>query len=132
MNFLTKILQLVCASVALFGLVLHAADAATILKGTVTGTGTPGTVILQAHNQAGATDSLKFKFSAPKFNAGTRYYLQFCIGPAVSPCAQTSYVVQVPDGESRLAVIPASVFTNNVLVVQQATRTTVPYAVIME
>jgi hypothetical protein len=95
--------------------------------------GRAGMVILQAHKQAGTTDTLKFKFSAPSFDAGVAYVLSFCIGPTANPCGQpTSYVVQVPGGEERLAVVPSSVFVNNVLVVGQGTTRPVPYSVTIE
>ena len=95
--------------------------------------GRAGVVILQAHQQsANTTDTLKFKFSAPSFNAGTPYVLSFCIGPAANPCAQPIYSVQVPGGEERLAVVPSSVFANNVLAVGQGTTRPVPYSVTME
>jgi hypothetical protein len=93
-----------------------------------------GLVILQAHKLSGGTGTLKFKFSAPTFNAGTRYVLDFCIGPAANPCqsATTSYIVQVPVGEERLAVVDANVFANNVLVVATGTTKPVPFSVTME
>ncbi len=102
------------------------------LKGMVP-VGKAGLVILQAHNHGATTDTLKFKFSAPSFNAGVRYALNFCIGPATNPCGlPTSYVVVVPGGEERLAVVPASVFEKNVLTVGQGTNTPVPFAVTIE
>ena len=71
--------------------------------------GQAGLVILQAHKQSGTTDTLRFKFSAPAFNAGVKYATNFCVGPATNPCGlPTSYVVVVPGGEERLAVLPAS------------------------
>lgn len=95
--------------------------------------GRAGIVILQAHNLTGTTDTLKFKFTAPSFNAGVQYALSFCIGPATNPCGlPTSYVVQVPGGEERLAVVPSSVFVNNVLIVAQGTTRAVPYSVTIE
>jgi hypothetical protein len=87
-------------------------------------------VILQAHKQSGATDTLKFKFSAPTPGA---YALAFCIGPATTPCGTTtSYVVHVPGGEERLAVIPAAALTDSVLTVRQGTNQPLPFAVTME
>ena len=96
--------------------------------------GKNGTVILQAHKLPGGTsDTLKFKFTAPSFNAGVAYALNFCVGPATNPCGlPTSYVVVVPGGEERLAVVPASVFANNVLIVSQGTARPVPYSVTIE
>lgn len=95
--------------------------------------GKDGIVILQAHNQTGSTGTIKFKFSAPAFNAGVKYALSFCIGPASNPCGlPTSYVVNVPGGEERLSVIPASTFEKNVLTVGQGTTRPVPFAVTIE
>jgi hypothetical protein len=96
--------------------------------------GANGIVILQAHKVSGATtDTLKFKFTAPSFDAGVPYALTFCVGPVTNPCGSpTSYTVQVPAGEERLAVVPAQVFANNVLVVGQGTRRPVPYSVTIE
>jgi hypothetical protein len=91
-----------------------------------------GLVIIQAHGLGGTTsDALKFKFSAPAINAA--YALNFCIGPATNPCGSaTSYVVNVPGGQERLAVVPASIFANNVLLVSQGTSRPVPFAVTIE
>jgi hypothetical protein len=103
------------------------------LNGVVHFGGT-GLVILQAHKLSGGTGVVKFKFSAPTFNAGTPYVLNFCVGPAANPCQSptTSYIVQVPVGEERLAVIDANVFVNNVLVVATGTTKPVPFSVTME
>jgi hypothetical protein len=120
-------------ALALSTVYIPAARAYITLNGMVP-VGKAGIVILQAHQQGGTTtDTLKFKFSAPSFNAGVQYALSFCIGAASNPCGQpTSYVVQVPGGEERLAVVPSSVFANNVLVVGQGTSRPVPYSVTIE
>ena len=87
------------------------------LNGTVPA-GTTPVVIIQANNQTGATGVLKFKFSAP--TAG-KYAFNLSIGPAANPCGSaTSYVVVVSGGQERLAVVDASIFKNNVLVVGRA------------
>jgi hypothetical protein len=101
------------------------------LNGTVPGT-TPPTpvVILEANGEIGPGGPLKFKFSAPTPGA---YELSFCIGPAANPCGlPSSYVVHVPGGQERLAVVDASIFKNNVLVVGQGTKTPLPFAVTIE
>ena len=99
------------------------------LNGTIPG-GRATVVIIQANNQTGATGTLKFKFSAPTPGS---YALSFCIGPAANPCGlATSYVVVVPGGQERLAVVDASIFKNNVLVVGQGTTQPLPFAVTME
>jgi hypothetical protein len=87
-------------------------------------------LLVVAHKQSGATDTLKFKFSAPTPGA---YALSFCIGPATNPCGTTtSYVVSVPGGEERLAVIPAAALMDRVLRVSQGTNQPLPFAVTME
>jgi hypothetical protein len=103
---------------------------------SINGTLPPGTatvVLIQAnHQKGGANRVIKFKFSAPAPAPGG-YALSYCIGPAQNPCGlQTSYVVNVPAAEERLAVVDASIFVNNVLVVGQGTSTPVQYAVSME
>jgi len=123
----------VTVALALATLCVPEAHAYITLNGIVP-VGRAGIVILQAHKLAATTsDTLKFKFTAPSFNAGVAYALSFCIGPATNPCGlPTSYVVQVPGGEERLAVVPSSVFANNVLIVSQGTTRPVPYSVTME
>lgn len=100
---------------------------------TLNGTIPPGTtpvVVLEVNKESGPGGILKFKFSAPAPGA---YTLSFCIGPAVNPCGlPTSYVVVVPGGEERLAVVEAGVFKNNVLVVGQGTTDPLPFAVTIE
>ncbi|HEX3472782.1 MAG TPA: hypothetical protein VHT28_16490 [Silvibacterium sp.] len=98
------------------------------LNGTVPAGST--IVILEANGEGGPGGILKFKFSAPAAGA---YDLGFCIGPASNPCGlPTSYVVNVPGGQERLAVIEADIFRNNILVVSQGTSTDQPFAVTIE
>ena len=114
---------------ALSAALAQPAFAQITLNGTVPA-GTTPVVIIQANNQTGATGVLKFKFSAP--TAG-KYAFNFCIGPAANPCGSaTSYVVVVSGGQERLAVVDASIFKNNVLVVGQGTNQPLPFAVTME
>jgi hypothetical protein len=100
--------------------------ASMTLHGTVPG-GPEGVIILKAHKHGGATDTLKFRFSAPQPGS---YSLSFCIGPAASPCL--GYVVEVPGGQERLAVIPAAALTDKVLMVGHGTNALYPFAVTME
>lgn len=130
----TKIRAITAAVVALTisSVWILEAHAYITLNGMVP-VGTAGVVILQAHQQsANTTDTLKFKFSAPSFNAGVQYALTFCIGPAANPCGQAVYSVQVNGGDERLAVVPSSIFAQNVLVVGQGTKRPVPYSVTIE
>ena len=133
MKSTTRALFAMAIALMLPTLFVQQARAFLTLNGVVHGGGT-GQVILQAHKLSGGTGTLKFKFSAPTFNAGTPYVLDFCIGPAANPCqsATTSYIVQVPVGEERLAVVDASVFANNVLVVATGTTKPVPFSVMIE
>ena len=101
------------------------------LNGTIPPTKPPTpVVIIQANGESGPGGPLKFLFSAPMAGA---YTLSFCIGPAENPCGlPTSYVVVVPGGQERLAVVDAGIFKNNVLVVGQGTTETVPFSVTID
>jgi hypothetical protein len=86
------------------------------LNGTIPGS-SAGVVIIEANGESGPGGILKFKFSAPQAGA---YSFNFCIGPASNPCGEDSdYVVIVPGGQERLAVVEAGVFKKSVLVVTQ-------------
>jgi hypothetical protein len=133
MKYTTKALFSVAVALALTTLFVQQARAFITLNGVVHSGGT-GLVILQAHTLSAGSGILKFKFSAPTFNAGTPYVLDFCIGPAANPCqsATASYIVHVPVGEERLGVVDANVFANNVLVVATGTVKPVPFSVMIE
>jgi hypothetical protein len=129
MHSLRKSLTAGTVCLILVSLMAQTAFAAITLNGTVP-TGRGGLVVIQANKQPKTSGVLKFKFSAP--NAGA-YAFNFCIGPASNPCGlPTSYVVVVPGGQERLAVVDASVFTNNVLTVSQGTNTPLPFSVTIE
>jgi hypothetical protein len=99
------------------------------LNGTVPPSHTP-LVIIQANGENGPGGLLKFKFSAPQAGA---YSMNFCIGPESNPCGTSSdYVVVVPAGQERLAVVDAGVFKTNVLVVGQGTADALPFSVTIE
>ena len=99
------------------------------LNGTIPPGGGP-VVILEANGENGTGGPVKFKFSAPQAGA---YELGFCIGPASNPCGlSTSYIVNVPGGQERLALVEASIFKTNVLVVSQGTSAELPFSVTME
>jgi hypothetical protein len=99
------------------------------LNGTIPPGNTPVT-ILEANGEHGAGGPVKFKFSAPQAGA---YALNFCIGAASNPCGlSTSYVVVVPGGQERLALVEASIFRKNVLVVSQGTSSAIPFSVTIE
>jgi hypothetical protein len=132
MNNATKTFSIIAVGLVLLAILVQEAFAAIRLSGMVP-VGKAGLVILQANKMSATTDTLRFKFSAPAFNAGVAYALDFCIGPASNPCGlPTSYVVNVPGGQERLAVVPASIFTDNVLTVGQGTKVPVPFVVTME
>jgi hypothetical protein len=74
--------------------------------------------------------NVSFTFKAPAVNAGVRYDVDFCIGPADNPCGSTlSHAIEVPAGETRTFSIDALVFSCNVLTAGQGTRVAVPYSV---
>jgi hypothetical protein len=126
----TVLKLLVATTVAL---ALSAASAPKALASiTLNGTIQPGTtvVIIEANNTNGPTGTLKFKFSAPTPGA---YSINFCIGPKSNPCGSpTSYVVTVPGGQERLAVIAPGTLNNSVLVAGQGTNKAIPFTVTME
>jgi hypothetical protein len=107
------------------------ASASLTLRGTHPG-GLAPVVILQPHGQTGATGVVKLLLGAPTAGA---YAFSFCVGPVANPCGfapPTSYVVNVPGGQQRLAVISAAQLANNVLVVAQGTSSALPYTVTIE
>jgi hypothetical protein len=104
------------------------------LTGTIPVGGKP-VVILEANPGIGSGCPLKFKFSAPlpDAEAPVPYTLSFCIGPAANPCGlPTDFVVVVPGGQERLAVVDGGTFKNNVLVVGQGTSVPIPFSVTIE
>jgi hypothetical protein len=100
---------------------------------TLTGTIPPAAgpvVILEANPGITLAGLLKFKFAAPEAGA---YVLGFCVGPSSNPCGSAaSYVVNVAAGQQRLALIEASAFKSNVLVVSQGTNVAIPFLVEIE
>ena len=87
-------------------------------------------VIIEANGEKGPGGILILKFSAPQAGA---YALNFCIGPASNPCGTSSdYVVNVPGGQEKLAVVEAGVFRNSILVVTQGTSSDLPFSVTVE
>jgi hypothetical protein len=128
MKLVMNRLLVIVVALAFSTVVVEEASSSLTLEGTIP-TGGETVVILQAHNQSGATGTLKFKFSAPTPGA---YTMGFCIGPATNTCGAASYIVVVPGGEERLAVIPMAALTNSVLAVAQGTNMPLPFAVMME
>jgi hypothetical protein len=107
------------------------ASATLSVSGSHPGGATP-VVILPAHGQTAATGVVKLLFSAPTVGA---YTMNFCVGPATNPCGfapPTSYVVTVPGGQQRLAVISAAQLATNVLAVTQGTASAKPFTVSVE
>jgi hypothetical protein len=129
MRIMEKHLLRTAIAFVISAVLVHDAFAYITLNGIVP-VSRAGVVILQANGQSGATGTLKFKFSAPTPGA---YSMDFCIGPTENTCGlPTSYVVVVPGGQERLAVVNAGVFTNNVLVVAQGTTRPLPFSVTIE
>jgi hypothetical protein len=106
------------------------------LTGTIPATTPPtAVVILEANPHISSGCPLKFKFSAPlpDSEAPVPYALNFCIGPATNPCGlPTSFVVVVPGGQERFAVVDPGTFKTNVLTVSQGTKVPIPFSVTME
>lgn len=108
-----RLLGIFVLAVILSAVAVPPAHAAITLSGTVPNGG--GLFVLLPTNQQGLTGVLKLKFAATGTH-GT--HLRFCIGPQSSPCGPTPiYVVDVPIGQERLAVIGAGAFQNNALYV---------------
>jgi len=104
---------------------------AQALAYTISGVIPPGhdPVVINLHKPI-RPGKLTFTFIAPPKNAGVRYALDFCIGPAENPCGRPdSHVVNVPEGEARTESFNSALFSTNVLVVGQGTREAVPYTV---
>lgn len=98
---------------------------------TLSGTIPPGKtpVVIDLHKLL-AKGNVSFTFKAPAVNAGVRYDVAFCIGPADNPCGSPlSESISVPAGETRTFSIDALTFSCNVLVAAQGTRVAVPYSV---
>jgi hypothetical protein len=73
---------------------------------------------------------VRLTMTAPPKNAGVPYDLSFCIGPAANPCGlPTDHDFTVPEGQTRVEVVPATFFSGNIFVVGQGTRVAVPYSV---
>jgi hypothetical protein len=134
MNWSSKFLKLIFAIFGLTCLGLLGADASTTLHGKIPPISY--VVVLQAHGQTGVNDTLKFKFYTPMFPGAVLHSVVFCVGPAPGPssdpCLQGVLSIEVPNGEARLAVIPASAFSTNVLAVRNYIGVTVPFTVTME
>ena len=129
MNTIRRSLIAGIVVLTLVSLIAQPAFAAITLNGTVP-VGPAGLVLIHANKQPKSSGVVKFKFSAPTAGA---YAFNFCIGPATNPCGlPTSYVVVVPGGEERLAVVDASFFTDNVLIVSQGTNKPLPFSVTIE
>jgi hypothetical protein len=129
MKTAAKVLMAAAVMFTLSAVSMQEALAAITLNGTIPAGGRP-VVIIQPHRQSAARGTLKFKFGAPTAGA---YTFNFCIGSTANPCGMaTSYVVVVPGGQERLAVVDASIFTDNVLVVGQGTSSALPFTVTIE
>ena len=122
-----------------FGLLTTVASAGPAtgltLKGMIPRVGQPVVVIANYHFATAPSDSIRFLFSAPLFNAGVNYSVSFCVGPPppANTCGAGSvYTQDVNSGQSVLAVVPAAAFKDNVLLVGQGTGVPVPYSVTIE
>jgi hypothetical protein len=102
------------------------------LKGTILPTNPQ--VILDAHPDIVPPRPVKITVSAPS-KAPVPYELSFCIGPRTNPCGMPppqSYVLLVPGGEERTAVVDSGIFKDKVLAVGQGTAVAIEYIVTIE
>ena len=105
------------------------------IKGTILPT--KPLVILDVHLDILPPRKVKITVSAPlpDSKAPVPYTLNFCIGPSTNPCgmpAPQSYVLVVPGGEERTAVVDSGIFKDNVVAVGQGTKVPIPYIVTIE
>lgn len=105
------------------------------IKGTILPT--KPLVILDAHPDILPPRKVKITVSAPlpDSKAPVPYTLSFCIGPSKNPCgmpAPQSYVLVVPGGEERTAVVDSGIFKDKVVAVGQGTKVPIPYIVTIE
>ena len=129
MKVIGKALTVVVTALCLLLADVPRASAAISMTGTLPG-GTTPIVIIPANGQTGARGPIKLLMGAPTPGA---YALSFCIGPASNPCGlSTSFVVNVPGGQQRMAIVDASMFVNNVLVVGQGTTGALPFTITIE
>ena len=122
-------LSAVVAVVALTGVMT---TQETLAKLNLSGTVPPASqvVLIPANPRGVPKGVLKLKLTSAVGGAT----LGFCVGPAANPCGDaTSFVVNVPPGESKLAVINAADFANGaVLIVNNPTASTVGYGINIE
>src|SRR5579862_2402363 len=67
---------------------------------------------------------LKLTFTAPPVNAGVRYVITLCIGPAAHPCGLP---LSVLEGQQAVVPIDSNLMATSVISVAQGTRVAVPY-----
>ena len=95
------------------------------INGTIPPHAPPEPVTIALHQPIGP-GILKLTFTAPPVNAGVRYVISFCIGPAVHPCLLP---LSVLEGQQAVVPVDANLFTaeHYVISVAQGTKVAVPY-----
>ena len=133
-----RILQSIGRLCPVVGLAAFAAPAA-MAQITFNGTAAAAsaTTILQSVDMTGVTSVIKFKFTAGTLVSGQRFTLGFCFrdptNTTAAPCgAAGEYVLSVFTGTSQLAVVPASLLSGHILVVDNPTSSPVRFTLMME
>jgi hypothetical protein len=95
------------------------------INGTIPPHAPPEPITIALH-QPISPGILKLTFTAPPVNAGVRYVITFCIGPARNPCLLP---LSVLEGQQAVVPVDANLFTaeHYVISVAQGTRVAVPY-----
>jgi hypothetical protein len=95
------------------------------INGTIPPHAPPQPVTIALHQPIGP-GILKLTFTAPPVNAGVRYVISFCIGPAAHPCVLP---LSVLEGQQAVVPVDANLFTveHDVISVGQGTKVAVPY-----
>jgi hypothetical protein len=95
------------------------------INGTIPPHEPPEPVTIALH-QPISPGILKLTFTAPPVNAGVRYVITFCIGPASHPCLLP---LSILEGQQAVVPVDANLFTTDhyVISVGQGTRVAVPY-----
>ena len=131
-----RTLQNVCGFLLLGGLAaFQAPEAIAQITFSATAAAAKSTTILHSVDMTGVTSVIKFKFTAGTISTGQLFTMGFCFqdNTTAASCGSSGeYVVVVPGGGSALAVVPASLLTGHILVVNNPTSTPVRYTVVME
>ena len=114
----------VFAAVVALSALATPASAYTI-NGTIPPHAPPQPVTIALH-QPISPGILKLTFTVASVNAGVRYIVTFCIGPAAHPCP---LALSVLAGQQAVVPVDANLFTADhyVITVAQGTKVAIPY-----